>query len=358
MNPQTLVDELVFPPQLNDTLSETATINAFVRGEVYELPAGSIQLVLGTERRSKVLDFQYRTTDTRLALTNNGLGIQGFRQATNLDDQSAERTVDAFYAEFFVPLAKDLPLATELAVTLSGRTETADGNANLDYRLRYRVETRFGAFSMQANVTKVIAYNRLDSQNDDAGRLRRFVGPNARELSACSENDLQSKLQTLTDMGFEVLKPIEHDAANSSFFCQRHVAEIVATGNRIPKYSQHLNLGWEYRGLRLNVDLSHREDASQLGGGRTAEEWVTQNYPVSVNLTGAYDFDAGGWFGAPGFLRGTTLRFGINDLLDHRVKITFDGETDNEYNQGVSFLDYSNRSYYVEIAATIDGLLR
>lgn len=386
VNPQTLVDELVFPPQLNNTLSETATINAFVRGEVYELPAGSIQLVLGSERRRKVLDFQYRTTDTRLTLANNGLGIQGFRQATNLDDQRAERTVDAFYAEFFVPLAKDLPLVTELAVTLSGRTENADGtgasppaggepgveksgnydyktwqlgaswqiveglrlygsrhtsfitpsllqlsihvpsavpysfaesfwpsfvdasvnppvnyvaegiplpwilqgsnpelkpergtvnsiglqwrpgfvpgleaelsyagselydriavrpelsfasftgttvtaeilarfpnslrrydsgphegfireldgrainigyqeNANLDYRLRYRVETRFGEFSMQANVNKVIAYNRLDSQNDDAGRLRKFVGPNAREVSACSENDCKA----------------------------------------------------------------------------------------------------------------------------------------------------------------------
>ena len=552
VNPQTLVDELDFPPQLNTTLSETVTINAFVRGEVYELPAGSIQLVLGSERRSKVLDFQYRTTDTRMGLTNNGLGIQGFTQATNLDDQRAERTVNAFYAEFFVPIAKDLPLVRELTATLSARTESADGtgasppaggepgveksgsydyetwqlgaswqiveglrlhgsrhtsfitpsllqlsinvpsavphsivesfwpsfvdasvnppvnyvaegiplpwilqgsnpelkpergtvnsiglewrpgavpgleaelsyadtgmydrialrpelafagltgttvtpeilarfpnslrrydsgpyegyireldgrainigyqeNANLDYRLRYRVETTFGEFSIQANVNKVIAYNRLDSQNDDAGQLRKFVGPNAREVSACSENDLQGRLQTLTDLGFEVLTPIEHDAANSSFFCRLHVAEIVATGNRIPKYSQHLNVGWEYRSLRLNVDLTHREDASQLGGGRTGVEWVTQNYPVNVNLSGSYDFDAGGWFGAPAILRGTTLRFGINDLLDHRTKITFNGETDDEFNQSVSFLDYSNRSYYVEIAATLTGMIR
>ena len=550
VNPQVLIDEILAPPQRNDTSSELTTLNAFVRGEVFELPAGNVQLVLGVERRNKVLDFQYRTTDTRLTLTNNGLGIQGFNQATNLDDQRAERTVEAAYAEFSVPLLGGLPFVEELAATVSGRVEAADGtgsspgaggadgveksgsydystwqmgaswqitddlrlhgsrhtsyitpsllqlsihvpsalpfslvesfwpsfvdasvsppvnyvaagiplpwilqgsnpelkpergtihsvglewkpqfvpgleidvsyanselndriavrselsfagtfgttvtpeilarfpnslrrydsgpyegyiseldgrainigyqeNANLDYRARYRIETRFGTFSIQGNVNKVIAYNRLDSQNDDAGQLRKFVGANPRVLTACGELQLQAVVQELVALGIRVLSPAEPDPENSTFFCARHTATIIAPGTRIPKYSQHLNLGWEHRGLRLNVDFSHREDASQLGGGRTGREWVTQNYPVNVNLSGTYDFGAGNLFGAPNFLRGTTLRFGLTDLLDHRTKITFNGETDDEYSRGVSFLDYSNRTYYVEIATTLTAM--
>lgn len=207
VNPQALADEILAPPQRNDTSTELTTWNAFVRGEAFELPAGSVQLVLGVERRNKVLDFQYRTTETRLTLV-----------------------------------------------------------------------------------------------------------------------------------------------------CPAHTATIAVPGTRIPKYSQHLNLGWEHRGLRLNVDFGHREDVSQLGGGRTGREWVTENHPVNINLSGAYDFDAGNLFGVPSFLQGTTLRFGLNDLLDHRTKITFNGETDDYYNRGVSFLDYSNRTYYVEIATTLTGL--
>lgn len=550
VNPQILIDEILAPPQRNDTSTELTTFNAFLRGEVFELPAGNVQLVLGVERRNKVLDFQYRTTETRLTLVNNGLGIQGFNQATNLDDQRAERTVEAAYAEFLVPVLKGVPFVQELAATLSGRVESADGtgsspgtggedgvlksgnydystwqvgaswqitdglrlhgsrhtsyitpsllqlsihvpsalpyslsesfwpsfvdasvsppvnyvaegiplpwilqgsnpelkpergtihsvglewkpqvvpgleidvsyanselydriavrselsfagffgttvtpeilarfpnslrrydsgpyegyireldgrainigyqeNANLDYRARYRIETRFGTFSIQGNVNKVIAYNRLDSQNDDAGQLQKYVGVNARVLSGCGEQQLEAQVQELVDLGMRVVSPVEADPQNSTFFCAAHTATIAVPGTRIPKYSQHLNLGWEHRGLRLNLDFSHREDASQLGGGRTGREWVTQNYPVNVNLSGSYDFDAGNLFGVPNFLRGTTLRFGLNDLLDHRTKITFNGETDDYYNRGVSFLDYSNRTYYVEIATTLTAL--
>ena len=497
-NPRTLIDEIVSPPQRNDTLTELSTLNAFVRGEVVELPAGKVQVVAGLERRDRLLDFQYRTAETRLTLVNNGAAISGFRNATNLDDQRAERTVDALYVELFVPIAADLPAMRKLSVTASGRRESVDGTgaspatndepavensgsfdystwqlgtswefldglrlhgsrhtsfitpsllqlsihspstrpysiiesfwpsfrdasvsppvnyaaegiplpwilhgsnpelkpergrirsaglewkppfvndlalevgyskselfdriavrpefgfagffgmtitreladrfptglhrydsgpyagyiesvdarainigfqetSNLDYRVRYRLATDFGTFSLLANITKVIAWNRLDSQNDDVGQLQKFVGM------------------------------------------------------WIPKYSQHVNLGWEYRGLRLNLDAHHREDTSYIGGPRTGDEEVVHNYPVNINLSGSYDFGRGRLFNAPEMLRGTVLRFGVNDLLDHRTKITFNGETDDEHSLTGRFLDVSNRSYYVEVAATVAGLLR
>lgn len=168
--------------------------------------------------------------------------------------------------------------------------------SNLDYRVRYRLETQFGTFSMMGNVNKVVAWNRLDSQNDDVGQLQKFVGV------------------------------------------------------WIPKHNQHLNLGWEHRGLRLNLDASHREDTSYVGGPRTGDEVVVHNYPVDINLSVGYDFGAGSLFNAPAFLRGTVLRFGVNDLIDHPTKITYNGETDDEYRLIGRFLNVSNRSYYVEIA--------
>ena len=497
-NPRALVDEMVSPPQRNDTLTELATLNAFVRGEVLELPAGDVQVVAGVERRDRVLEFKYRTTQTRLTLVNNGAGISGFRDATNLDDQRAERTADAVYVEFFVPVAADRPGVRKLAITASGRREWVNGTgaspataddpgvaktggfdystwqlgmswqiveglrlhgskhtsfitpsllqlsiespstlpfsilpsfwpsfldasvsppvnyaaegiplpwilhgsnpelkpergtirsagltwrprfvrnltlevgystselfdriavppelgfasfvgatvtpdlaarfpnglrryeggayagyieeldarainigfqetSNLDWRVRYRLATDFGTFSLLGNLNKAIAWNRLDSQNDDVGLLQKYVGV------------------------------------------------------WVPEYSQHVNLGWEHRGLRLNLDAHHREDTSYVGGPRTGEEKVIHNYPVNVNLSGSYDFDTGSLFNAPEVLHGTVLRFGVNDLLDHRTKITFDGETDDEYSLLGRFLDVSNRSYYVEIATAVAALFR
>lgn len=497
VNPSVLIDEIVSPPRRNDTLTGLATLNAFVRGEVFELPAGNIQVVAGLERRERVLDFQYRTAESRLTLVGSGAGISGFRNATNLDDQRAERTANAVYVELFVPVVADLPGFRRLSLTASGRRESVDGTgasptmgdvqavansgsfdfstwqlgtswevleglrlhgskhtsfitpsllqlsihspptlpysvfesfwpsfldetvsppvsyaaegiplprilhgsnpelkpergairsvglewkprfmrefslevgysksvlfdriavrpelalggffgvritqelaqrfpnslrryhagphegyieevdarainigfqetSNLDYRVRYRLATQFGTFSLLGNVNKVIAWNRLDSQNDDVGEL------------------------------------------------QKHV------GSAIPKYSQHVNLGWERRGLRLNLDAHHREDTSYVGGPRAHDDVVVHNYPVNVNLTGSYNFGAGSLF-APQMLRGTTIRFGVNDLLDHRTKITLNGETADEYGRTGHFLDISNRTYYVEIAATFPGLLR
>lgn len=464
------------------------------RGEVLELPAGNVQVVAGLERRDRVLEFQYRTTETRLTLVNNGAGISGFRDATNLDDQRAERAADAVYVEFFVPVAADLPGVRKLSITASGRRESVDGTgasaaasvaktgrfdyttwqlgascqivdgirlhgskhtsfitpsllqlsiespstlpfsflpsfwpsfldtsvappvnyaaegiplpwilhgsnpelkpergtirsaglawrprfgrnltfevgystselfdriavppelgfagiagvtvtpdlaarfpnglrryeggpyagyieeldarainigfqetSNLDCRVKYRLATEFGTFSLLGNFNKAIAWNRLDSQNDDVGLLQKYVGV------------------------------------------------------WVPKYSQHVNLGWEHRGLRLNLDAHHREDTSYVGGPRTGEENVVHNYPVNVNLSGSYDFDTGSLFNAPEVLRGTVLRFGVNDLLDHRTKITFNGETDDEYSLLGRFLDVSNRSYYVEIATAVATLFR
>lgn len=497
-NPRALVDEIVSPPQRNDTLTELATLNAFVRGEVLELPAGNVQVVAGLERRDRILEFQYRTTETRLTLVNNGAGISGFRDATNLADQRAERTADAVYVEFFVPVAVDLPGVRKLSVTASGRRESVDGTgaspstaghagvaksgsfdystwqfgaswqivdglrlhgskhtsfitpsllqlsiespstlpfsffpsfwpsfldasvsppinyaaegiplpwilhgsnpdlepergtirsaglewrprfirdltfevgyskgelfdriavpaelgfasfagvtvtpelatrfpnvlrryksgpyigyieeldarainigfqltSNLDYRLRYGLTTALGRFSLLGNVNRVIAWNRLDSQNDDVGQLQKYVGV------------------------------------------------------WIPKYSQHVGLGWEHRGFRLSLDAHHRQDTSYIGGQRTGREKVVHNYPVNINLSGSYDFSTGSLLSAPGFLRGTVVRFGVNDLLDHRTKITFNGETDDEYSLLGNFLDVSNRSYYLEIAAKVAGLPR
>lgn len=118
--------------------------------------------------------------------------------------------------------------------------------SNLDYRLRYRLATDFGTFSLLGNVNKVIAWNRLDSQNDDVGLLRKYVGV------------------------------------------------------WIPKYSQHVNVGWEHRGLRLNLDAHHRDDTSYIGGPRTGREEVVHNYPVNLNLSGSYDFNTGSLFKRPG----------------------------------------------------------
>ncbi|HBH90575.1 MAG TPA: hypothetical protein DDZ43_06020 [Hyphomonadaceae bacterium] len=107
-------------PRLLDYLSGTRSsttfvdetlFGAFVSGPIFELPAGEVQVVLGTEFREDAIDT--RSDD----VTARGLG-SGF-----FSDRPTSGTVDLleFYGEVFIPILSGQRFAEDLSVELAGR---------------------------------------------------------------------------------------------------------------------------------------------------------------------------------------------------------------------------------------------
>ncbi|HET9337246.1 MAG TPA: TonB-dependent receptor, partial [Sphingomicrobium sp.] len=89
---------------------------AFVTGDLFELPAGTVSVVFGAERR----DFEYRFDPGTLAGP-----IAGFNTAT--PDLGTNRFTD-FFAEARIPLFKDQPFARSAEIGLSFRSSKSDFN--------------------------------------------------------------------------------------------------------------------------------------------------------------------------------------------------------------------------------------
>ncbi len=120
-NSQEILDNIILPDSLLFAENKDLIADVFVRGELFELPAGAAQLLVGAEFRDTEGDMY------RPALENNPADHwSGASYGINVPDgvrHSSENT--AFVAEAFVPLLSGMPAAQQLSLTLSGRTEEA-----------------------------------------------------------------------------------------------------------------------------------------------------------------------------------------------------------------------------------------
>ena len=165
--------------------------------------------------------------------------------------------------------------------------------SGIDYRVDYRVDTSFGDFGVQVNVSRTRYHNTLHSQNDaelDPDALDRLVG------------------------------------------------EII------PEHSQRAAAYWEHRGLKLGLNFYHSSDtAFESGDG----ELVRSVPPLVTNLVGSFDF-AGDWFQAPAFLRSVVVDFGVNNVARRFTRRVVDGVEDG-YRVAGLFNSSRGRTYYVQI---------
>ena len=120
-NSQETLDKIILPDSLLFSENKDLIADVFVRGELFELPAGAAKLLVGAEFRDTEGDMY------RPALANNPTDYwSGASYGINVPAavrHSSENT--AFVAEAFVPLLSDLPAVNQLSLTLSGRTEEA-----------------------------------------------------------------------------------------------------------------------------------------------------------------------------------------------------------------------------------------
>jgi outer membrane receptor protein involved in Fe transport len=116
--------------------TETAQLSA--TGDVFDLPAGAAQLAVGAEYREQTgrWDTDFLTQAQPPLFTNCLLA-----QETCSGDSRGTYDVKELYAELFVPLLEDVPLAQELNVTLGARYsdystfgDTTNGVFKVEYR--------------------------------------------------------------------------------------------------------------------------------------------------------------------------------------------------------------------------------
>jgi iron complex outermembrane receptor protein len=96
---EALLRSLLSPPVINRNTSVAHQSSAFVRGALFQLPAGAVDVVLGGERREEKLHFESLPV-TRV---------------------STDRWTSAGYAELRAPLLRGMTFARDLSVTLAGR---------------------------------------------------------------------------------------------------------------------------------------------------------------------------------------------------------------------------------------------
>ena len=120
-NSQETLDKVILDDSLLFAKNTDLIADMFVRGDLFELPAGAAKLVVGGEIRRTDGDMH------RPALANNPTDYwSGASYGINVPAAVAHSTKNtAFVAETFVPLLSDLPAVQQLSLTLSGRTETA-----------------------------------------------------------------------------------------------------------------------------------------------------------------------------------------------------------------------------------------
>lgn len=104
------LQEFLFPVFTDTGTTTTTTYSANLTGALFELPAGEVAVAIG---------YEHRREDGRFvpdAFTQS-------EQSTGLASVTTEGaySLDEFYAEFKVPILKDLPMARELSLDVAGR---------------------------------------------------------------------------------------------------------------------------------------------------------------------------------------------------------------------------------------------
>ena len=123
--PGTLTDEMVSFISVNtynDTIIEENRVTGFVRGDLFELPAGPIASVFGFEYR----DSYAESTNDNEQRTGNIFGFNA------VQDQRGSVDVYELYTEFAVPLIAEQPFAHYLGIELGFRRSNYSSVGNVD----------------------------------------------------------------------------------------------------------------------------------------------------------------------------------------------------------------------------------
>ena len=125
-NPADVIASITVPVRRRSAASLLQVDTRFVRNELFRLPAGNVGLAFGAEwRRETLSDDRDPRLDGTITYTSpvNGVLHSDVLGASPAGDTEGSRNVASVYAEFAVPVLKDLPLVRSLDLQLAGRWE-------------------------------------------------------------------------------------------------------------------------------------------------------------------------------------------------------------------------------------------
>jgi len=109
-------NDFLFGEQEGSTIYKQQTLEAYITGDLYELPAGEVGVAFGMQiQKDSINDTPGKATLDGNAWGSSGAGIT-----------KGDQTTEAIYAEFLVPLIEDVPGLNKVDLTASARYTDVD----------------------------------------------------------------------------------------------------------------------------------------------------------------------------------------------------------------------------------------
>jgi len=118
--------DLLFGMDYGKTIYKQDTLDAYITGDLFDLPAGTVGTAIGVAYQTD----EIQDTPGEQTMLNNSWGM------TSSGITAGRSTTKAAYAEFQVPLVRDLPLMEALDLTASGRwTDVSTYGSDTTYKV-------------------------------------------------------------------------------------------------------------------------------------------------------------------------------------------------------------------------------
>lgn len=158
-------NEYLFPNRITDTVVEQTVFNAYISGDLFELPGGPAGLVLGIEYRDDGIE-------TKTDAGASGGDFQGF-----LGDpgSNGQRSLQEGFIELEAPLLADRPFVKELTVNGAARWTEED---NFGSQWTYRIQGQYAPVDwLRARATFGTSYRAPNLGEQFGGRVTGFANP-------------------------------------------------------------------------------------------------------------------------------------------------------------------------------------
>lgn len=159
-------NEYFFPNRITNTVVEQVVYSGYLSGEVFELPAGPIEAVIGGEMREDIIE-------TRTDVGTAGGEFFGFSSDPG---SNGDRTLMEAFGEIEIPLLKDQPLANELTINLAGRYTN---ESNFGEETTYRIQGQYAPVEwLRARASFGTSFRAPNVGEQFGGRVVGFGNPN------------------------------------------------------------------------------------------------------------------------------------------------------------------------------------
>ncbi len=157
--------EYLFPNRITNTVVEQSVFNAYISGDLFELPAGPVGMVLGVELRDDAISTK----------TDAGASAGDFQGFLGDPGSNGSRMLQEGFIELELPLVADKPFVEELTLNGAARWTEED---NFGAQWTYRVQGQYAPVDwFRLRSTYGTSYRAPNLGEQFGGRVTGFGNP-------------------------------------------------------------------------------------------------------------------------------------------------------------------------------------